>query len=230
MKDIFEWKRLLFNDLPFTFLAEVVFRTIIMFTVVLLTLKFAGKRGVKQLSIFEVVIIISLGSAAGDPMFYEDVGLVPAILVFLIILFMYRSVTWLLGKSKRFENFIEGKVTCIIEDGQFSITTFEKEDLAQDEFFAELRIKSIEHLGQVRNAYMETNGAISVFFYEEADVKYGLPIRPQVYNLRSTIIPKTGIYACTFCANTQTLEPTTGTCTVCARKEWVHAIKTRRTV
>jgi len=230
MKDIFEWKRLLFNDLPFTFLAEVVFRTIIMFTVVLLTLKFAGKRGVKQLSIFEVVIIISLGSAAGDPMFYEDVGLVPAILVFLIILFMYRSVTWLLGKSKRFENFIEGKVTCIIEDGQFSITTFEKEDLAQDEFFAELRIKSIEHLGQVRNAYMETNGAISVFFYEEADVKYGLPIRPQAYNLRSTIIPKTGIYACTFCANTQTLEPTTGTCTVCGKKEWVHAIKTRRTV
>jgi len=135
MKDIFEWKRLLFNDLPFQFLIEVIFRTIIMFTVVLLTLKFAGKRGVKQLSIFEVVIIISLGSAAGDPMFYEDVGLIPAILVFTVILFMYRAVTWLLGKSKRFENFIEGKVHCIIEDGQFSIQSFEKEDLAQDEFF-----------------------------------------------------------------------------------------------
>lgn len=230
MEDIFEWKRLLFNDLPFTFLAEVVFRTIIMFTVVLLTLKFAGKRGVKQLSIFEVVIIISLGSAAGDPMFYEDVGLVPAIMVFLIILFMYRAVTWLLGKSKRFENFIEGKVHCIIEDGQFSIQSFEKEDLAQDEFFAELRIRSIEHLGQVRNAYMETNGAISVYFYDDENVKYGLPIRPQLFNLKSVTIPKTGIYACTFCANTQRLEPTSGTCTVCRRNEWVEAIKSKRIV
>ena len=230
MEDIFEWKRLLFNDLPFKFLIEVAFRTVIMFTVVLLTLKFAGKRGVKQLSVFEVVIIISLGSAAGAPMFYEDVGLIPAILVFVIILFMYRSVTWLLGKSKKFENFMEGKVHCLIEDGQFSISSFEREDLAQDEFFAELRLKSIEHLGQVRNAYVETNGAISVFFYDDENVKYGLPLRPQLFNLKSTNIPKAGIYACTFCANTQRLEPTTGTCSVCAKNEWVEAIRTKRTV
>jgi uncharacterized membrane protein YcaP (DUF421 family) len=230
MEDIFEWRRLLFNDLPLTFLLEVVFRTVIMFTVVLLTLKFAGKRGVKQLSIFEVVIIISLGSAAGDPMFYEDVGLIPAIMVFLIILTMYRAVTWLLGKSKKFENFIEGETHCLIEDGQFSLQSFEREALAQDEFFAELRLKSIEHLGQVRNAYVETNGAISVFFYEDADVKYGLPIRPQLFSLKSKNIPKAGIYACTFCANTQRLEPTSAKCSVCSKEEWVEAIKSKRIV
>lgn len=230
MKKIFEWDRLLFNDLPITFLAEVAFRTVIMFLVVLLTLKLTGKRGVKQLSVFEVVIIISLGSAAGDPMFYEDVGLIPAITVFVIILMMYRGVTWLLAKSKWFENFMEGSAQCIIEDGQFSIKSFEREDLAQDEFFAELRLKSIEHLGQVRNAYIETNGAISVFFYEDKDVKYGLPIRPQLFALKSTVIPKSGVYACTFCANTQKLEPTQAKCTVCGRTEWVHAINIRRVV
>ncbi|MEZ7498769.1 hypothetical protein QO200_08460 [Flavobacterium sp. Arc3] len=73
MKDIFEWSRILFNDLPEIFLFEVIFRSVIMFTVLLLTLKIAGKRGVKQLSVFETVIIIALGSAAGDPMLYEDV-------------------------------------------------------------------------------------------------------------------------------------------------------------
>jgi uncharacterized membrane protein YcaP (DUF421 family) len=188
MKEIFEWRRLLFNDLPVEFLIEVIFRTVIMFIVVLLTLKFAGKRGVKQLSVFEVVIIISLGSAAGDPMFYEDVGLVPAVMVFLIILTMYRAVTWLLAKSKGFENFMEGKVHCLIEDGRFSLQSFEREDLAQDEFFAELRLKSIEHLGQVRNAYIETNGTISVYFYEDSDVKFGLPIRPQLFSMKSTLV------------------------------------------
>lgn len=230
MKDIFEWKRLLFNDLPFEFLLEVLFRTVIMFTVVLLTLKFAGKRGVKQLSIFEVVIIISLGSAAGDPMFYEDVGLIPAIMVFLVILFMYRSVTWLLGKSRSFELFMEGKTHCIIEDGQFSIQSFEKEDLAQDEFFTELRLKSVDHIGQVRNAYIETNGAISIYFFADEDVKFGLPIRPQLFNMKSKNIPKSGIYACTFCANIQQLDPTTANCSVCNRDEWVEAIKTKRVV
>ena len=99
MKEIFEWERLLFNDLPRNFLLEVIFRSVIMFTVLLLTLKVAGKRGVKQLSVFETVIIIALGSAAGDPMFYEDVGLIPAITVFTVIIVLYRSVTWLTGKS-----------------------------------------------------------------------------------------------------------------------------------
>lgn len=230
MQDIFELDRLLFSELPLKFIAEVIFRTIIMFIVVLLTLKFTGKRGVKQLSIFEVVIIISLGSAAGDPMFYDDVGLLPAITVFIVVLLMYRTVTWLLGKSKRFENFIEGKIQCIIEDGQFSLHSFEKEDLAQDEFFAELRLRSIEHLGQVKNAYIETNGAISVFFYEEKDIKYGLPLRPQQFNLKSNVIPKSGIYACTFCANVQQLKPTAATCSVCGKEEWVEAINTKRIV
>ena len=228
MNEIFEWKRLLFNDLPVSFLLEVIFRTVIMFIMVLITLKLTGKRGVKQLSVFEVVIIISLGSAAGDPMFYEDVGIIPAITVFACILLMYKVVTVLLGKSKKFETFMEGSVQCFIEDGQFSIHNFERENLAKDEFFAELRSKSIEHLGQVKNAYIETNGAISVYFYEEEDIKYGLPIRPQLFNLKSTSIPKSGIYACTFCANTQELEPTHANCSVCGKDEWVEAINTRR--
>jgi uncharacterized membrane protein YcaP (DUF421 family) len=59
MTEIFEWNRLLYNDLPESFLfLEVIFRSTIMFTVLLLTLKVAGKRGVKQLSVFETVIIL----------------------------------------------------------------------------------------------------------------------------------------------------------------------------
>jgi hypothetical protein len=46
MKEIFEWNRLLFNGLPESFLLEVIFRSTVMFIVLLLTLKVAGKRGV----------------------------------------------------------------------------------------------------------------------------------------------------------------------------------------
>ena len=173
MYSIFEWERLLINNHPFEFLFEVIFRSVIMFIVLLITLRFTGKRGVKQLSIFETVIIIALGSAAGDPMFYEDVGLIPAITVFIVIILLYRFVTMLTGKFKWFENLVEGKTECLIENGKFSIASFEREGLAQDEFFSELRLRSIEHLGQVRNAYLETSGEVSIFFYEDKDVKYG---------------------------------------------------------
>ena len=228
MKEIFEWNRLLFNGLPESFLLEVIFRSTIMFIVLLLTLKIAGKRGVKQLSVFETVIIIALGSAAGDPMFYEDVGIIPAITVFTVIIVLYRLVTWLTGKSKKLEEFVEGKTECLISEGEFSITTFKKESLAQDEFFSELRLKSIEHLGQVRNAFMETSGDISVFYYEDENVKPGLPILPFLFNRKSNIIPEDGIYSCTFCGNTEPQNTGIATCKVCSKTEWVEAIKTIR--
>lgn len=228
MDTAFEWERLLTNNHPFEFLFEVVFRSVIMFIVLLITLRFTGKRGVKQLSIFETVIIIALGSAAGDPMFYEDVGLIPAITVFIVIILLYRFVTMLTGKFKWFENLVEGKTECLIEEGKFSIASFEREGLAQDEFFSELRLRSIEHLGQVKNAYLETSGEVSIFFYEDKDVKYGLPILPQLFEKKSQAIPKAGFYSCTFCGHTQKVEAGKAHCEICNKTEWVEAIKTLR--
>lgn len=228
MENIFEWERVLLNELPIEFLLEVIFRSAIMFIVLLLTLRLTGKRGVKQLSVFETVIIIALGSAAGDPMFYEDVGLIPAITVFTVIILLYRFVTFLVGKSKKFEEFIEGKTECLVVDGKFAIDTFKKESLAQDEFFTELRLKSVEHLGQVRNAYLETSGEVSIFFYKDEDVKYGLPILPQLFLQKNQSIPADGIYACTFCGQTESHQAGAATCKNCRKTEWVAAIKTLR--
>ncbi len=226
----FEWNRLLFNDLPVEFLLEVIFRSVIMFGVVLLALRMTGKRGVRQLSIFETVLIIALGSAAGDPMFYEDVGMIPALTVFLVIIFLYRFVTWLTGKSKRFEEFVEGVPVCLITEGHFAYENFKKEVLAQDEFFTELRIKSIEHLGQVRNAYLEPSGELSVYYYEDKDVRYGLPLRPELFSAKNKTIHEKGMYACTFCGTVAELESGTASCKSCGNSEWVRALNTRRIV
>lgn len=224
----FEWDRLLFNELPAEFLLEVIFRSIIMFVVVLLALRMTGKRGVRQLSIFETVLIIALGSAAGDPMFYDDVGMIPALMVFLVIIFLYRFVTWLTGKSKRFEEFVEGVPVCLIREGQFAYENFKKEVLAQDEFFTELRIKSVEHLGQVRNAYLEPSGELSIYYYEDKDVRYGLPLRPELFADKIRQVVVAGQYACTFCGSVVELESGPATCTKCGNKEWVKALNTRR--
>lgn len=228
MKEIFEWERLLFNDLPHNFLLEVIFRSIVMFLSLLITLKFTGKRGVKQLSVFETVIIIALGSAAGDPMFYEDVGIVPALIVFITILSLYRFITWLTGKNEKVHEFLEGKTICLIHEGRFSVNNFKKESLAQDEFFTELRVKSIEHLGQVRSAYIETTGEVSVYFYADNEVQYGLPIVPYLFLTKSKEIEEKGIYSCANCGFTEEKNTQKDVCQICKEEEWVKSINTIR--
>ena len=172
---------------------EVGIRTLVMFTIILVGLSILGKRGVKQLSVFELVVIIGLGSAAGDPMFYKDVGLIPAFIVFTIVISLYSWVTHWVGRSKKIERLIEGKPICLVKEGRFAIDNFSKEALGQDEFFSELRLKGVSHLGQVENAIIETNGGISVFFYPDEKVKYGLPIMPESLDQQLKKINKAGI-------------------------------------
>jgi len=193
-----------------------------MFIFVLLMLRLSGKKGIRQLSIFEVAIIIALGSAAGDPMFNKDMAILPSLLVFAIILGVYRLLTYLAFKSEKFESVLEGDPIYIIEDGLFTLQGKDN-TFAKDEFFAEMRVNGIEHVGQVRIAILETNGQISFFYYEDKDVKPGLPVMPKLYVKKSSEITIAGDYACTNCGKVLHLESACK-CPRCEEKEWVAAV------
>ena len=195
-------EKLLIGDQEWIFIPEIMFRTLMMYLIVLISLRALGKRGVKQLSVFELVVIISLGSAAGDPMFYKEVGLISAFTVFFVIVIAYKITSYFVNKNKKVEELLEGSCTCLIEDGKFAIDNFKKESLAQDEFFSELRQKGISHLGQVSLAIIETSGSVSAFYYADDDVKYGLPILPALFCQKHRCIQEKGYYACSFCGFT----------------------------
>ncbi|CAN5309884.1 DUF421 domain-containing protein [soil metagenome] len=231
MKDyeLTDWHRILLGELPGHFLIEVGARTLIMFLVIFISLRATGKTTVRQLTVVDLVLIVGLGSAAGDPMFYHDVGLLPALLVFGVVVLVYRTLTRWAATSTRASDWIEGKTILLIEDGQFAIDEFKKEQVGQDEFFMELREHGIEHLGQVRRAYLESSGNVSLFFYEDEEVKSGLPILPELFCQKSAYIAQAGIYACSFCGQVETLlSQGPVSCSHCQHTEWVLALKTRR--
>jgi len=223
------FEEMFIGDLNFTFAFEIIIRTLIMFSMVLLVLRMAGKKGVRQLSLFEVAIIIALGSAAGDPMFNKDYSILTSVVVFGAIIALYRLITMLASKSEKFERIIEGDPLYVIEDGEFVLVDDLSHTFAKDEFFAEMRQASIEHLGQIKTAILETNGNISFYYFPDDKVKYGLPIQPKVYEKKSEQVKEKGTFACTYCGNTEELESgRTSECPRCRQKEWVKAINTTR--
>ena len=224
-----DWKELFMGQEEWSFILEIILRTAIMFLAIIMGLRVLGKRGVKQLSVFELVVIIGLGSAAGDPMFNKDLGIVSSLIVFIVIILLYTGVTYFIGQSKKFEKLVEGKSTCLIEEGEFSIENFKKENLGSDEFFAELRLKGVSQLGQIEIAIEEISGEISIFFYENENVKYGLPIMPDSLNNTLEYIKKSGFYSCTFCGYTEKKQTgDAGRCRKCRKKEWIPASNKKR--
>ena len=221
---VFDWKELLIGTNNWSFLLETILRTSVMFILILVSLRVLGKRGVKQLSVFELVVIIGLGSAAGDPMFYKNVGLLTTITVFSMVVILYKVTTYLVGKNKKFEKLVEGRPVCLIKAGRFSIENYQKEALGEDEFFAELRLQSISHLGQLEGAIEESSGNISIFYYTDDEVQYGLPIMPDSLGGSHQVIDRRDHYSCIFCGYTVTIDPVSKyTCPVCKGLKWVKS-------
>lgn len=225
----FDWHAFFFGEEKWMFIFEVALRTLIMFTFILFSLRLLGKRGIKQLSVFELGVIIGLGSAAGDPMFYKDVGLVFGMLVLSVVVLLYRLLTYLTEKSERLEKIVEGSSSYIIKNGALILSEMNKEPLSYPEFFAQLRLNSVSHLGQVKVAIAEATGEISVFFYTNEEVKFGLPILPHLYDEFVETIVEENIYACNCCGTTQTILPQKEYhCPKCNNNHWVKAINEKR--
>lgn len=220
-------EKLLLDGAQFDFIVEIFARTILMFLLILIVLRLSGRRGVRQLTLFEVAIILGLGSAAGDPMFQEDLPVIYGVVVLFSVIVFYKLITWLASRSDRLTRLLEGRAMVIVEDGMFNIEGNRNADFSQNEFFAELRNQSIEHLGQVRLALLEVDGTMSILKYDEANTRYGLPLFP---NAHKVIDPRTAAspYACMFCGNiATTLAATEQSCSRCNKAEWTKAINTR---
>lgn len=225
----FDWQRVFIDDLPLLFLGEVALRAAVAYVLVFLFLKCSGRRGIRQLSVFELVVILTLGSASGDVIFQEDVPLLPVMVVFLTILALYRITTYAMQHSQGFTDVVEGKPTTLIEDGLYELDTFQRLNVTDDEFFMELRQQSVEHLGQVRLGILEVDGDISLFFYDDDEVKPGLSVLPPEHRPVHELAPEDGLYACSRCGYVLTLATRQGaTCPCCEHTGWTTALTTRR--
>ncbi len=171
-------QRMFLGDLGFAFLLEVAFRTAFMFAYTVLLVRVLGKRGMGQLAPFELVIIIALGSAVGDPMFYPDVPLVHAMLVVAIIVILQRALVRATDSSERIQTFVESQPRLIVREGVIDSEALHDERFARDELFITLREEGIEHLGQVKRAYLEPSGRVSAWVRSLKDSPPGLTVMP----------------------------------------------------
>lgn len=222
-----DWKAFLLGENEWRFLFVTALRTLFMFSVLLFMLRLMGKKGIHQLSIFELGVIIGLGSAAGDPMFYKEVGVIPSVIVFAVVIFLYRFISYLMDKSDKLEHILEGRATYIIKDGKFLLENFKKEVIAREELFTILRQQQISHLGQVSKGILESSGHVSVFYYPDDQVKYGLTILPED-NQVFINITKQDIYSCRNCGETKELSVGKHACPVCEETEWILAVNELR--
>jgi len=230
---VFDFHRIFIGDTPLIFLLEIVFRTLVMFGYATFLLRVLGKRGMGQFSNLEVAIIISFGSAVGEPMIGADVPILHGIVAVTVVSFAKIGIMRLGNKSTKLETLIEGSPNLIVENGVIKLQCLAEENVSKEDLLRALRSKDVEHLGQIEKAFFETTGDILVFFKSPQKTKPGLSVMPvnavETSSIVTTATPvkEAGIYCCLDCGNVKSFEPEQPVpeCEICQGKEWVKAEK-----
>jgi len=219
-----DWRRILFGQAPAEFLLETFVRTVIIYAVMLVVLRLLGKRMNGQLTITEMAVIITLGAIVALPMQSPDRGILPGIVLLVAVLLLQRGVTGLGVRSSRAEKIIQGGMSMLVRDGVMQLDALKESRVTQDQLFAQLREKEIEHLGQVERVYLEGCGIFSILQRDQPVPGLSvLPIRDP--EARQQQHATDGKRACCQCGNTVSeIHHAPQTCPVCQSTRWTKAI------
>ncbi|RHW40610.1 DUF421 domain-containing protein [Neobacillus notoginsengisoli] len=150
---------------------EILFRSVLLYLLIIVTFRLMGKREVGELSVIDLVVTIMLAEIAS--MAIENTKdhlihtLIPIIaIVALQILFAYISL-----KSKRFRDLIDGRPSIIINKGTIDEKAMKKQRYNFDDLLVQLREKNIRNISDVEFAILETSGKLSVFKKEPQQAK-----------------------------------------------------------
>ncbi len=176
--DPFDLQRIFLGDVPLWFAAEIAFRTAFMYLFALGAVRVVSRRAVGQLSFVEFLLVIALGSAVGDPMFYPDVPLLHGMVVVVVVVALNRGVTALINRSETAEQAIEGRPFAVVQDGRMRPDELRAAHLNRETLFELLRVEEVRHLGELRWAFMEQRGVLSVDRAGAHEARPGLRVTP----------------------------------------------------
>ena len=159
----FEWGRLLIGEGPVRYLLEIAFKSLVVFAILLLVLRMLGKRAQQNISPMQQMLMIALGSAAGDALLYPTVPLAYAALILLGITGLTMLLELVSEKSRGVRDYVESRPRVLVREGEVDWKALDRERTTRRELFAELRIKGARSLSQVDVAILEVTGDISVF-------------------------------------------------------------------
>jgi uncharacterized membrane protein YcaP (DUF421 family) len=158
--------------------ASIIIRSVLFVITLFAITKLGGKKQLAELSFFEYVAGITIGSIAGEVIMGLEGNMFHGVLAIVI----FGGFTYLVDvfsiKSKSFRDIIEGKATVLIKDGKVLEENLKKEKYTIDELNSLLRQKNVFKTADVEFAVLEPKGDLSVLLKKELQ-----PLTPKDLNI-----------------------------------------------
>lgn len=142
-------------------IGRVAANTAISFILLFVFIRLTGKRTLANLSAFDFIVIIALGSTLAEMMLASIPILNGAVALIVILLFQF-GMAWATKKSKPVEKVVNARPTLLYLDGVFLEAALNNELVTKDEIYAEIRGAGIYDLDQIKAIVLELNGHVTI--------------------------------------------------------------------
>lgn len=146
------------NEMDLVYVAITSFGSLV---VLFILTKIMGDREMSELSMFDYIVSITIGSIAAEMATSLEKFEKPlvAMIVYALVSVLIAEVTC---KSVKLRRFFEGKTLLFYKDGQIYEKNLKKAKIDVDEFLSMCRVSGYFDLEEIYAAFLESNGKLSV--------------------------------------------------------------------
>ena len=168
---------------------ELVLRVLLIYLLLLATMRIMGKREIGQLSNLDFVVAIVVAELATLPLTDRNLTLIHSVVPMLILTLLQVSVSMACLKSNKFRRLLYGKPNLLIASGNLQMREMRKARYNIDDLMSQLRQKDVFDIAEVDYAVLETSGELTVllksdkkpatkgdFGFKEPDDFKGMPL------------------------------------------------------
>ena len=171
-------------------LETIVLRSTIVYLVILLGFRLAGKRHISQLSLLDFALILLVSNAVQNAMVGSDTSLVGGIVAASTLILINVILTKLVFRGERFAKLVSGEPRLLVRNGKFVMSNLIHESIRPEELEEQIREHGFTDISEVRTAILEMDGSISVLPYTKGQhVEHHLPFVRRRHRTRRGMQP-----------------------------------------
>lgn len=147
--------------------AEIVVRASAVYWFLFLVFRFVIRRDIGALGIADVLLLVILADAAQNAMAGGYSTITEGFILLATIVGWNMLLDWLSYRFRAVARFTTPRALVLVRHGRFIVSNLRRERLTRDEVMTKLREQGVAHLREVRHAYLESDGQISLIRYDE---------------------------------------------------------------
>ena len=160
-----EWQDVFVPEVGFL---ELFLRGTLVYLALFLLLRFVLKRETGSLGVTDLLVLVLIADAAQNAMADEYKSVPEGIVLVAVIVCSALALDWLGYRIPVLRRVVKPPKLPLILDGQLIIDNMRRELVTREELRSQLRLQGVEDFSDVRAAYIEPNGRISVLPFDQS--------------------------------------------------------------